>query len=60
MASIPDCCGFGALFAVMSYLQSQDMLNLLFACALILLAFVIGLYWRSEVFRKTGAIHIGL
>jgi CDP-diacylglycerol--serine O-phosphatidyltransferase len=32
-------CGVGALFAVMSYLQSQDVQHLLFACALILLAF---------------------
>src|SRR4030042_1239826 len=33
-------CGVGALFAVMSYLQSQDMQHLLFACALILFSFV--------------------
>ena len=47
-------CGVGALFAVMSYLQSQDMLNLLFACALILLAFVFDVFdgrvarWRQK------------
>ena len=47
-------CGVGALFAVMSYLQSQDKLNLLFACALILLAFVIDVFdgrvarWRQK------------
>jgi CDP-diacylglycerol--serine O-phosphatidyltransferase len=48
-------CGVGALFAVMSYLQSQDRLNLLFACALILLAFVFDVFdgrvarWRQKV-----------
>ena len=47
-------CGVGALFAVMSYLQSQDMLNLLLACALILLAFVFDVFdgrvarWRQK------------
>jgi CDP-diacylglycerol--serine O-phosphatidyltransferase len=47
-------CGVGALFAVMSYLQSQDKLNLLLACALILLAFVFDVFdgrvarWRQK------------
>ena len=47
-------CGVGALFAVMSYLQSQDVLHLLFACALILLAFVFDVFdgrvarWRQQ------------
>ncbi len=47
-------CGVGALFAVMSYLQNQDKLNLLFACALILLAFVFDVFdgrvarWRQK------------
>ena len=47
-------CGVGALFAVMSYLQSQDKLNLLFACALILLAFIFDVFdgrvarWRQK------------
>jgi CDP-diacylglycerol--serine O-phosphatidyltransferase len=47
-------CGVGALFAVMSYLQSQDVLHLLFACALILLAFVWDVFdgrvarWRQQ------------
>jgi len=47
-------CGVGALFAVMSYLQSQDMQHLLFACALILLAFVFDVFdgrvarWRQQ------------
>ena len=47
-------CGVSALFAVMSYLQSQDKLNLLFACALILLAFVFDVFdgrvarWRQK------------
>src|SRR4030065_1878119 len=47
-------CGVGALFAVMSYLQSQDKLNLWFACALILLAFVFDVFdgrvarWRQK------------
>jgi CDP-diacylglycerol---serine O-phosphatidyltransferase len=47
-------CGVGALFAVMSYLQSQDVLHLLFACALILLAFVLDVFdgraarWRQK------------
>jgi len=33
-------CGVGALFAVMSYLQTRDALHLYFACALIPLALV--------------------
>jgi len=33
-------CGVGALFAVMTYLQNPDVLHLVFACALIALAFV--------------------
>lgn len=33
-------CGVGALFSVMSHVQSRDVQHLLFACALILLAFV--------------------
>ena len=47
-------CGVGALFAVMSYLQSQDVQHLLFACALILLAFVFDVFdgrvarWRQQ------------
>jgi CDP-diacylglycerol--serine O-phosphatidyltransferase len=47
-------CGVGALFAVMSYLQSQDVQHLLFACALILLAFVFDVFdgrvarWRQK------------
>jgi len=47
-------CGVGALFAVMSYLQSQDVQQLLFACALILLAFVFDVFdgrvarWRQK------------
>jgi len=47
-------CGVGALFAVMSYVQSQDVQHLLFACALILLAFVFDVLdgrvarWRQQ------------
>ena len=33
-------CGVGALFAVMSYLQTREVLHLYFACALIPLALV--------------------
>ena len=33
-------CGVGALFSVMSYLQSRDVLHLYFACALIPVALV--------------------
>ena len=33
-------CGVGALFAVMSYLQTPDVLHLFFACALVALVFV--------------------
>ena len=33
-------CGVGALFAVMSYLQTRDIVHLYFACALIPLALV--------------------
>jgi CDP-diacylglycerol--serine O-phosphatidyltransferase len=47
-------CGVGALFAVMSYVQSQDVQHLLFACALILLALVFDVLdgrvarWRQQ------------
>ena len=47
-------CGVGALFAMMSYLQSQNVLHLLSACALILLAFVFDVFdgrvarWRQQ------------
>jgi CDP-diacylglycerol--serine O-phosphatidyltransferase len=47
-------CGVAALFAVMSYLQSQDVLHLLFGCVLILLAFVLDVFdgrvarWRQQ------------
>jgi CDP-diacylglycerol--serine O-phosphatidyltransferase len=47
-------CGVGALFAVMSYLQSRDVLHLLVACALVLLAFVFDVFdgrvarWRQK------------
>lgn len=47
-------CGVGALFAVMDYLQSQDVRQLLFACALILLALVLDVFdgrvarWRQQ------------
>jgi len=47
-------CGVGALFAVMSYVQSRDIRHLLFACALILLAFVFDVFdgrvarWRQK------------
>ena len=34
------CCGVGSLFSVMSYLQSQDLRHLYFACGLIPLALV--------------------
>lgn len=33
-------CGVGALFAVMSYLQTQDVMHLYFACGLIPFALV--------------------
>lgn len=51
-------CGVGALFAVMSYLQSRDVLHVLVACALVLLAFVFDVFdgrvarWR----RKTSSL----
>jgi CDP-diacylglycerol--serine O-phosphatidyltransferase len=47
-------CGVGAIFAVMSYLQSQDALHLLFACALIPLALIFDVFdgriarWRQQ------------
>jgi len=47
-------CGVGAIFAVMSYLQSQDVLHLLFACALIPLALIFDVFdgriarWRQQ------------
>lgn len=47
-------CGVGALFAVISYVRGQDVLHLLFACALILVAFVFDVFdgrvarWRQK------------
>lgn len=47
-------CGTGALFAVMRYLQSEDVRLLLLACVLILLAFVFDVLdgrvarWRQQ------------
>jgi CDP-diacylglycerol--serine O-phosphatidyltransferase len=47
-------CGVGALFAVMRYLQSQNVQHLLFACALILVALVFDVFdgrvarWRQK------------
>lgn len=47
-------CGVGALFSVMSHVQSRDVQHLLFACALILLAFVFDVFdgrvarWRQK------------
>jgi CDP-diacylglycerol--serine O-phosphatidyltransferase len=47
-------CGVGALFAVISHVQSQAVLHLLFACALILVAFVFDVFdgrvarWRQQ------------
>lgn len=47
-------CGVGAIFAVMNYLQSQDVLHLLFACALIPLALIFDVFdgriarWRQQ------------
>jgi CDP-diacylglycerol--serine O-phosphatidyltransferase len=47
-------CGVGALFAVISHVQSQAVLHLLFACTLILLAFVFDVFdgrvarWRQQ------------
>ncbi|HQT31880.1 MAG TPA: CDP-diacylglycerol--serine O-phosphatidyltransferase [Thiobacillus sp.] len=47
-------CGVGALFAVMHYVQHQNMQTLLLACGLILLAFVFDVFdgrvarWRQQ------------
>lgn len=47
-------CGVGALFAVMTYLQTLDALHLFFACALLALAFVFDVFdgqvarWRQQ------------
>jgi CDP-diacylglycerol--serine O-phosphatidyltransferase len=47
-------CGVGALFSVMSYLQSQDVSHLMFACAMIPLALVFDVLdgrvarWRQQ------------
>jgi CDP-diacylglycerol--serine O-phosphatidyltransferase len=47
-------CGVGAVFAVMTYLQNQDLLHLWFACALIPLALVFDVFdgriarWRQQ------------
>ena len=47
-------CGVGALFSVMTYLQTPDVLHLYFACALVALAFVFDILdghvarWRQQ------------
>lgn len=47
-------CGVGALFAMMSYLQSPDVRHLFFACALLVLALVFDILdghvarWRKQ------------
>ena len=47
-------CGVGALFSCMSYLQSQDIRHVLFACALVLAALVFDIFdgriarWRQK------------
>ena len=47
-------CGVGALFAIMGYLQTGEVRNVLFACALIVLAFVFDVFdgrvarWRQK------------
>lgn len=47
-------CGVGALFAIMSYLQSQGVIHLFFACALIPLALMFDVFdgriarWRQQ------------
>jgi CDP-diacylglycerol--serine O-phosphatidyltransferase len=47
-------CGVGAIFAVMSYLQTPDTRHLWFACALVALAFVFDVFdghvarWRQQ------------
>jgi len=55
-------CGVGALFAVMSYLRSQDVLHLLIACALIPLALVLDVFdgrvarWRQQTSALGGEL----
>jgi len=55
-------CGVGALFAAMSYLQSQDAQHLLLACALIPLAFVLDVFdgriarWRQQTSALGGEL----
>jgi CDP-diacylglycerol--serine O-phosphatidyltransferase len=47
------CCGVGALFSVMSYLQSGDVRHIFFACALVPVALVFDVFdgriarWRQ-------------
>ena len=47
-------CGVGALFAIMGYLQTGEVRQVLFACALIVLAFVFDVFdgrvarWRQK------------
>jgi CDP-diacylglycerol--serine O-phosphatidyltransferase len=49
-------CGVGALFAVMSYLQSGDVLHVWLACALVLLAFVFDVFdGRVARWRQTSS-----
>ena len=48
------CCGVGALFSVMSYLQSGEVRHLYFACALVPVALVFDVLdgriarWRQQ------------
>ncbi|MBU1395298.1 MAG: CDP-alcohol phosphatidyltransferase family protein [Gammaproteobacteria bacterium] len=55
-------CGVSAIFAVMRYLQSQDVQHLLFACALIPLAFVLDVFdgriarWRQQTSALGGEL----
>jgi CDP-diacylglycerol---serine O-phosphatidyltransferase len=47
-------CGTGALFSTMSYLETQEEIHILFACALVLAALIFDIYdgriarWRQK------------
>ena len=55
-------CGVGALFAVMSYLRSQEVMHLFVACALIPLALIFDVFdgrvarWRKQMSALGGEL----
>ncbi len=57
-------CGVGALFAVMNYLRSHEVMHLFFACALIPLALAFDVFdgrvarWRKQTSAMGGELDL--